>query len=824
MSKQPCLPAALIGLAASLVLAAPGRAGESLDRQALIEKAIAVRPHPRQLAWQQLEFTCFVHFGVNTFRGVEWGNGFEDPAIFQPTDLDTDQWCRVAKDAGMKLILFTAKHHDGFCLWPSRYTKHSVASSPWRNGRGDVMRDLAASCRKYGLKLGFYLSPADLHQIEQPDGLYGNGSQYTRRTIPRPVPGRPFKDPRRFEYVVDDYNEYFMNQLFELLTEYGPIYEVWFDGAHPKRKGGQRYTYNQWYDLIRKLAPQAVIAIKGPDVRWCGNEAGRTRPAEWSVIPIGGSPDDWDWPDMRDADLGSLERIADVLAKGGTLHWYPAETNTSIRHGWFWRDEKQRVKSVDEILDIWYRSVGGNTVFLLNVPPDRRGHFADRDVQVLEQVGRTLRETFSKNLAAGAAVECEIPSERGHPLTAMLDGDPATCWMPAAPAPVSVTIRLPGPRRFNRIVLQEQIADHSQRIARFAVDVATEDGWKTIAENTVVGYKRICRTETVTADRLRIRILDSRSAPTLSELGVYFGPARRTVAERHPIRFGVCADVHKDIMHDADTRLKTFIDRMNEEKVDFIVQLGDFARPDDRNREFLAIWNAFKGPRYHVLGNHDTDGGFTKEQVLKFWAMPSRYYSFDRRGYHFIVLDGNDTKSPPTSGYPRYIGSQQAEWLKQDLAETTLPTIIFSHQSLENPGGLENGPAIRAILEQANQQAGFRKVVACFSGHHHADYYTAINGIYYVQINSMSYEWLGSKYRHARFSEAVEKAHPWLSYTAPYRDALYAIVTLAADGTIRIDGVESQWIPPSPAELGVPKNPDGHASVPRISSRTLPPL
>jgi len=497
-----------------------------LDREALIEKVIAVRPHPRQLAWQELEFACFVHFGVNTFRGVEWGDGHEDPAIFQPTDLDTDQWCRVARDAGMRLVLFTAKHHDGFCLWPSRYTRHSVASSPWRDGHGDVLRDLAASCRKYGLKLGVYLSPADLYQIEHPEGLYGNGSAYRRRTIPRPVEGRPFEDPRTFEVEADDYNEYFMNQLFELLTEYGPIHEVWFDGAHPKRKGGQQYTYSQWYDMIRELAPQAVIAIKGPDVRWCGNEAGWTRPAEWSVIPIGAPPGKWTWPDMQAADLGSLERIAEVLGEGGVLHWYPAETNTSIRHGWFWRDERQHVKPAEEILDIWYRSVGGNTVFLLNVPPDRRGRFADRDVRVLQEVGRVLRETFAHNLATGATARCSAPSEPGREPARILDGDPTTCWMPKREAPMELVVMLPEPRRFNRIVLQEPIADFGQRIGRFAVDVGVDDGWKTVAEDTVVGYKRICRIETGTTDRVRIRIVDCRSVPTISEFGLYLEPPR----------------------------------------------------------------------------------------------------------------------------------------------------------------------------------------------------------------------------------------------------------------------------------------------------------
>ncbi|MCB0748827.1 MAG: alpha-L-fucosidase, partial [Ignavibacteriae bacterium] len=266
---------------------------ENISKE-IIKKAVSIIPDQRQYEWQQNEFTAFIHFGVNTFTAREWGTGFEDPKIFKPTELNTDQWCEAIKSAGMKMVIITAKHHDGFCLWQTRYTDHSVSSSLWQNGKGDVVKELSKSCEKYGLKLGVYLSPADLYQIENADGLYGNGSQYSERQIPRNIVSRPFNDKRSFKYNVDDYNEYFMNQLFELLTEYGPIHEVWFDGAHPKRKGDQKYTYNQWYDLIRKIAPDAVIFGKGPDVRWCGNEAGETRKSEWSVIPINGIPEDWD--------------------------------------------------------------------------------------------------------------------------------------------------------------------------------------------------------------------------------------------------------------------------------------------------------------------------------------------------------------------------------------------------------------------------------------------------------------------------------------------------------------------------------------------------
>jgi len=499
----------------------------SNSAKSIMKKAVSVKPHPRQLDWQKNEFIAFIHFGVNTFTGREWGTGFEDPKIFKPKKMDTDQWCQVMKAAGMKMVILTAKHHDGFCLWQTRYTQHSVASSPWRGGKGDVVKDLAASCQKYDLKLGIYLSPADLYQIENREGLYGNGSSYSERIIPRPVPGRPFKDKRSFKYKVDDYNEYFMNQLFELLTEYGPVHEVWFDGAHPKRKGGQTYTYNQWYELIRELAPQAVIFGKGPDVRWCGNEAGRTRPAEWSVVPIGGTPNNWDWPDMTEKDIGSLGKIETALEKNNFLHWYPAETNTSIRHGWFWRDEVQRVKSTEEILDIWYRSVGGNTVFLLNIPPNSDGLFSPRDVEVLEEVGQILENTFSKNLASGAKVIASKTRSVEFGAENILDGNPAICWMPPDwEMKADVEILLPKPQKINRLVLQEQIGDYSQRIAKFAIDVFINEKWQQITKGTTIGYKHISRINTITTDKLRIRILDSRVCPTISNFELYYEPVR----------------------------------------------------------------------------------------------------------------------------------------------------------------------------------------------------------------------------------------------------------------------------------------------------------
>jgi len=287
------------------------------------------------------------------------------------------------------------------------------------------------------------------------------------------------------------------------------------------------------------------------------------------------------------------------------------------------------------------------------------------------------------------------------------------------------------------------------------------------------------------------------------------------------VRFGICADPHKDIMHDADQRLKVFVDRMNRARVDFVVHLGDFCRPYEYNRSFMDVWERFDGPRYHVLGNHDPDGDFTREQVMAYWGMPSRYYSFDVGGYRFVVLDGNDRKEDPAPGYPRYIAPDQLTWLREDLNASDAPVLVFSHQSLEDPEGVENGGHVRAVLEEANEAAGWRKVVACFSGHHHIDCCTRINGIRYIQINSMSNYWLGGDYLCIRYSEEIDRQYPWVKYTAPYRDSLYGLVALESAGVITIEGVDSEFVGPSPWELGYPREEFRDRIVPRIAPRRL---
>lgn len=466
-------------------------------RETIKAKAAHVVPTANQMRALQNEFIAFIHMGPNTFTQKEWGNGFEETSVFALKDLNTDQWCEAMREAGIKMVILTAKHHDGFVMWQSRYTKHGIMSTEFRDGQGDVLKDLAASCKKYGLKLGVYLSPADLYQIEAPDGLYGNLSKPSMRTIPRQVEGRPFENKTSFQFEVDDYNEYFLNQLFEVLTEYGPVDEVWFDGAHPKTKGGQTYNYQAWKELIHKLAPNAVIFGR-QDVRWCGNEAGATRPTEWNVVPYDEDPATaTNFPDITSAEPG----VMDKLMKAKYLHYQQAETNTSIREGWFYRDDtRQRVRSTDDVFDIYERSVGGNSTFLLNIPPNREGLFSPRDVKVLREVGQRIEDTYGVNLLGGAAVD-KI-------------------------ADTVIVATMDQPVTINRVVLQEDIANSGERVENHAVDAWIDGAWQEVAQATNIGYKRILRFPEVTTDRLRVRILRSRATPTIDSIAAHYYRSR----------------------------------------------------------------------------------------------------------------------------------------------------------------------------------------------------------------------------------------------------------------------------------------------------------
>lgn len=284
------------------------------------------------------------------------------------------------------------------------------------------------------------------------------------------------------------------------------------------------------------------------------------------------------------------------------------------------------------------------------------------------------------------------------------------------------------------------------------------------------------------------------------------------------LRIGLIADLHQDVMHDGEERLDAFLKEANKNKSDFIIQMGDFCIPDSKNEALIELWKTYRNPSYHILGNHDTDGGYKKNQTMNFWGMKERYYSFDAHGYHFIILDGNDKNPDPWSGYNRYINQEQQDWLKQDLKKNRLSTFIFSHQTLENEdGGVANFSELRAILEEANQKAGETKVVACFSGHHHTDYMTEIKGIYYVQINSASYRWVGDKFKHTRYSEEIDEKYPWIKYTIPYKDPLFTFLDIDPAGTLKIEPKSTAFVGAGPEELGMPESPVNDPIVSQIS-------
>lgn len=470
------------------------------DEQTILRKAVEVRPSGRQLRWQQLELTGFIHFGINTFTGREWGDGTESPALFNPTALDARQWAQTCKDAGIKQLILTAKHHDGFCLWPSAFTEHSVKNSPWKDGKGDVVKELAEACRELGLGFGVYLSPWDRHS---PD--FGDSARY---------------------------NDYFINQLTELLTNYGPIEEVWFDGANGEGPDGKKqvYDFDRWYNHIRKLQPNAVIAVMGPDVRWVGTETGYGRETEWSVLPgdamlpatIAENSQQLDGfapTNLMQDDLGSREKIYQAQS----LVWYPAETDVSIRPGWFYHEaEDSLVKSPEKLLDIYFSSVGRNGVLLLNIPPDKRGLIHENDAASLREWKNWRDQIFRHNLLGEAKWVSAI-----NGCDKLLDGSATTSWqIKQGDTTATLEMELPAPAEMDLVALQEDISQ-GQRVESFRLLYWQDNAWKELTKGTTIGYKRILRFKPVKAQKLKLMIESSRGEPLLSEFGAYKMPERK---------------------------------------------------------------------------------------------------------------------------------------------------------------------------------------------------------------------------------------------------------------------------------------------------------
>jgi alpha-L-fucosidase len=450
-------------------------------------------PSERQLAWQQLEYYMFVHFTVNTFTDKEWGYGDEKESVFNPSGMDCRQWAKVARDAGMKGIILTAKHHDGFCLWPSKFTEHSVKNSEWKDGQGDVLKELRKACDEYGLKLGVYLSPWDRNS-----GVYGT----------------------------PEYLSYYRNQLRELLTDYGDIFEVWFDGAN----GGDGYyggaretrkidnkTYYDWpntHKIVRELQHSAVMfSDAGPDIRWVGNESGMGSLTNWCLL--------------KKDNMYPGGDFAKILGEGHEdgNYWVPAEVDVSIRPGWFYhKSQDSLVRSPENLLELYYSSVGRNSNLLLNVPPDRRGILNEKDVEALLSFRERRDKEFATELAKDKKITASKTRGKSYKASNITDGNPETYWTTYdSDLNAEFVIDLGTPMEVNRILMQEYIK-LGQRVQEFNVEALVDNHWQKVVEGTTIGYKIIRKFPVVRASKIKVTIARSKACPVISNVELFRAP------------------------------------------------------------------------------------------------------------------------------------------------------------------------------------------------------------------------------------------------------------------------------------------------------------
>ncbi len=451
---------------------------------------VGALPSKPQVAWQNGELTLFLHFGVNTFTDREWGDGKEDPKIFNPEKLDAKQWAKAAKAGGFTMAILTAKHHDGFCLWPSKYTDHSVKSSPWKNGKGDVVREFVDAFREEGLRVGLYLSPWDRHEK-----TYGDSPKY---------------------------NDFYVNQLTELLTQYGPIAEVWFDGACGEGPNGKKQVYDfpRFFATVRTLQPDAVMfSDAGPDVRWIGNEAGIAGDPNWSTV------NSKVWIEPGKAADGFRDPIKHLQHgnRGGDV-WRPGECDVSIRPGWFWhKKEDDKVRSLANLVDLYFKSVGRNSLLLLNVPPNTDGLLSQGDVQRLAEFKAKLDEMFQTNLAKRkrAAASNSRQNRAAFAATNAVDANLASYWtVDDGVTECWLEVDLGKAQRFNIVAIQEAI-ELGQRVCKYRVECWTGDAWKVVSGGTTIGHKKLDRLETTESSRIRLVIEEAIGSPAIREFALY---------------------------------------------------------------------------------------------------------------------------------------------------------------------------------------------------------------------------------------------------------------------------------------------------------------
>ena len=545
-------------------------------------------PTQKQLDWQEMEFYAFVHFSLNTFTNKEWGYGDESPALFNPTNLDVRQWARIVKAAGMKGIILVAKHHDGFCLWPSAYTERSVKNSPWKNGKGDLVKELAAACKEYDLKLGLYLSPWDRNHAEY---------------------GKP-------EYIT-----YFRNQLKELLTNYGDVFEMWFDGANggDGYYGGanetrkintlEYYNWDETYKLIYSIAPKTLVWGIGPsEARWIGNEEGRAGKTNWSLLR------------QKDELAGKVHYTEFMSGHENGEKWVPGEADVSIRPGWFYHaTEDDKVRPLDEMVDIYYESIGRNATLLLNLPVDRRGLVHENDEARLKELVSTIKADFKTELLAGSKISAD--NVRGNSIEFaaknVADGNKKTYWATDDTIKTaSITFEFDKPTAVDRILLQEDIA-LGQRVKSFNVEVKVDGKWKTVAAETTIGYKRILRIERVEASAIRINITDSKASIVISTIQAYNAPT-----------FVRMPEISRD--RNGDVTLKS-------EEGNPIYYTVDGTNPTEKSTLYKGVFRYNKAVQIKAISFNDT------EKIRS--AVKTAKYGASKENWKISKVSSGDLKS-----------------------------------------------------------------------------------------------------------------------------------------------------------------------------------
>lgn len=608
------------------------------SREDIIELSTQVRPSYRQIDYQQREMLGFIHIGMNTFTGAEWGTGKEDPAIFNPDRLDAEEWVKTFKDAGITGVILVTKHHDGFCTWPSKYTNHSVANSPWRDGKGDLVKEVADACKKYDMKLCLYLSPWDMHEPT---------------------------------YGTDAYNDYYIHQLEELLTNYGPVYLLWFDGAgvNSKTSGKEmQFAWERIFKRARELQPDVLLSGAAPDIRWVGNEAGQGRETEWCVqgiddenILFGG---EIKGHEATAKDLGSI----DELMTKKRLVWYPSRGGLPLRKGWFYNpNDDQTTKSLEYLVNSYFSTVGQNSNLLPNLSPDKTGRIPRKDAERLIRFGKIIADMKQTDYALEAKTIPVSGWDNSSGKDVLTDNDPFTSWQtPDGVTKAEVEIKLKAPALINVIKLQENIRDYGQRVEAFAIDAFIDGQWQEVAASTTIGFRKMVRLkEPVETDQFRIRITDSRVSISLSNISMYY---------LSPIPKEKEAEDNRIALKDNGWTISSSGIYVQETPLQYLVD-------DNESNSFRGIIQKlpsrfifnFKNDGYILKGfsyipDKTVDAGHIEEYAL--------YFSNDGQNWGEPVIKGrfgNIVNNPVEQFIP--FDEQKAKFVKVEILKATADTI-----------------------------------------------------------------------------------------------------------------------------------------------------